>query len=295
MLNRLNVWAYVAFTGIVFGLGGLISKSLIDDGWDPFTMSWVPFGLGGLFGLGVAVVRGELASQAWLPGSLLGILAGTIPAVLFNNGFDRLPAGVVMLLISLGPVITAVWAHFVFDDERFNLVKGIGLVMAVVGVGILAAGQLDGGGDGFAVGVVVIGSLVAGTSAVVARVYAGKHGAVQLITPQLLSSSIAACVLWAIIGRPFSPAGGIELWHGAIMLPFGVSGFFGFLSMLKANEIGTTGQVSVIGYMIPVIGVVGGAVAFGDAVTASIIAGGGLILASSAVIAKGSQKPAGAS
>ncbi len=288
MFQRLSVWAYVVFTGLTFGIGGLVAKGLLDDGWDPFTMSWVPFGLGGLFGLLVNGVRGELGNQAWKDGALLGLAAGTMPAVLFNNGFDRLPAGVVMLLISLGPVVTAVWAHFVFDDERFNSVKGAGLALAVVGVGILAAGELGGGGDGLGIGVVIIGTLFAGSSAILARLFAGKHSAAALITPQMLASSAGAFVVWLTLNRPLTPADGVELRHALVILPFGVSGFFGFLSMLKANEIGTTGQVSVIGYVIPVIGVAGGALFFGDSITATVLVGGALILASSAVIAKGS-------
>lgn len=289
MLNRQSVWPYVAFTGLNLGIGGLVAKGLIDDGWDPFTMSWLPFGIGGLFGLLASAVRGELRQQAWKAGSILGLLAGTFPAVLFNNGFDRLPAGVVMLLISLGPVVTAVGAHFLFDDEKFNAVKGLGLAMAVVGVGILAGGQIGGDGDGLGIVVVLIGTLFAGVSAILARVYASRHGAAPIITPQLLIGSAGGLVLWLIVGRPFSPEGGVELLHILVMVPFGISGFFGFLAMLKANELGTTGEVSVIGYLIPVVGVFGGAAVFGDAITASILVGGGLILASSGVIARGSQ------
>ncbi len=46
-----------------------------------------------------------------------------------------------------------------------------------------------------------------------------------------------------------------------------VTTFLGFMAMLRANSIGTTGRVSVIDYCVPVLGVLGGVVFFGDAVT----------------------------
>ena len=69
--------------------------------------------------------------------------------------------------------------------------------------------------------------------------------------------------------------------------PGAVSGFF---SMMKANEIGTTGQVSVIGYCVPLFGVVGGVAVFGDPVTAALIGGGLLIVISVALIGTGSSR-----
>ena len=46
-------------------------------------------------------------------GVLLGFFASLGPSLVFNIGFDRLPAGINTLLISLGPIFTAIVAHFV--------------------------------------------------------------------------------------------------------------------------------------------------------------------------------------
>lgn len=284
-----EVWGYVLFTAVVFGSGGLIAKSLVDDGWDPLTLSWLPFMIGGTFGLAVGISKGHLKRSALKAGVILGIGAGAIPGVLFNVGFDRLSAGLVTLLIALGPVVTAIVAHFVFDDERFNTTKGLGLVLAVIGVSILAAGSLGGDGDAAAIALVIVGSAAAGASGVLSRLYATRHGSLSLIAPQLLVASGAALVLSLLLQRPFMPDGGLETWHVLLIIPFGLSGFFGFLSMLKANELGTTGQVSVIGYCIPVFGVIGGALLFDEDITTSVIVGGLLIVVSMGVIARGSQ------
>ncbi|MFN3258589.1 MAG: DMT family transporter [Ilumatobacter sp.] len=285
----LSVWAYVAFTGVVFGVGGLLAKGLIDDGVDAFTVTWFPFLVSGLIGMAAALVRKQLTAAAAGPAIVLGITASAGPALLFNIGFEDLPAGIVTLLISLGPVFTAVVAHFVFADERFNVVKASGLALAIVGVGVLATGSIDGGGSPTRLAIVLIGALIAGTAAVLARRLVMQHGAAALIGPQMLTAGVVALALSPVLGRELAPEGGYETWHVLAMAGFGVSTYLGFRSMLIANQVGTTGQVSVIGYCVPVFGVIGGIFVFGDDLTLSLVLGGLLILVSVWVIAVGSR------
>jgi len=290
--RQIGVWPFVAFTGVSFGVGGLLVKGLVDDGVDPFTVTWFPFLVGGLFGLAIGARLGHLRRGAMAPAVVLGLMASAAPALLFNIGFDNLPAGIVTLLISLGPVFTALVAHFVFPDERFNVVKAGGLFMAVIGVGILAAGSIEGDGSLGAIAIVVIGAMAAGGAAVLTRRYALSYGATVLIAPQLTTAGLAALVLSSALGRPITPDGGFESWHIITMIIFGLAVHLGFLSMLRASEVGTTGQVSIIGYCIPVFGVIGGIVVFGDDLTLSLVLGGALIMVSVTVIAVGSRPPA---
>ncbi|MFK7918287.1 MAG: DMT family transporter [Ilumatobacter sp.] len=284
-----GVWLYVAFTGVVFGAGGLVAKGLIDDGVDAFAATWIPFLISGVIALAVAAPRGELTAAAVAPGVLLGVSASAAPALLFNLGFEELSAGIVTLLISLSPLFTAVVAHFVFADERFNRVKGGGLALAIVGVAVLAAGSIEGGGAPGRLALVVAGALAAGSAAVFARRMVLIHGAAALVGPQLLTAGLVALALSPVLGRELSPEGGYETWHLVALAAFGVSSYLGFRSMLIANEVGTTGQVSVIGYCIPLFGVIGGIVVFGDEPTISLVIGGVLILVSVWVIALGSR------
>ena len=73
-----------------------------------------------------------------------------------------------------------------------------------------------------------------------------------------------------------------------MLLVFGVITYLSFLSMLKANEIGTTGQVSVIGYFLPLFGVIGGAIFFNEDLDVEVLVGGALILIAMTAIARGS-------
>lgn len=285
------MWRHVLFTGTAFGSAALLSKGLIDDGVDPFMVSWVPFMAGGVVAVLAGMRRGELRASGVAPGVVLGLMSSAAPAILFNSGFDRLPAGIVTLLISIAPVFTAIVAHFVFADERFNPVKAAGLALAVVGVGILAVGPgSDGEGSVSGIVIVLIGTVAAGTGAVLTRVFALRHGAVSLIGPQLIAGGVAPLVLTPLLGRGFGPDTGFEAWHIPSMILMGVvASYFGFRSMLAASEIGTTGQVSVVSYMIPLYGVVGGVLIFGDEPSAAVVLGGLLILVAVGVIGRGSR------
>lgn len=288
------VWGYVLYTGLAWGAAGLLSKALIDDGLDPLVLTGAPFLIGGLIALVIAARRGHLARAAVAPAIGLGVISTAAPALCFNLGFADLPAGIVTLLISVSPVFTAIAAHYAFDDEPFRPAKGAGLALAVAGVATLSLvpGSLGDGATVAAIAVVLLGTLVGGVAAIPSRHYALRHGAAALVPVQLLAAGVAALVLVPFARQGWSPAGGLEAWHVLGVVAIGVvASYGGFRSIMRANELGTTGQVSVVGYMLPLLGVVGGIVLFGERLTAGVAIGGTLIVLAVGLIARASATP----
>ncbi|MEO1060785.1 MAG: DMT family transporter [Actinomycetota bacterium] len=286
-----SVWPYVAFTGLTFTTGALLSKGLVDDGVDAFVVAGVPFLLAGVMGTLIALRTTGLPRRVILPAAALGVANSTMPAVLINLGFETLPAGLVTLLIAMGPVFTAVTAHFVFPDERLGMTKLAGLMLSVVGVAVLALGAESSDGETQLGGIVLVlvGVLAAGVSGVPARVLAVRHGAAVLIGPQLFAAGLVALVAAVVAGRDLVPDAGWSPVHAVGLGVLAVTGLGGFRSMMAANEIGTTGQVSVIGYLLPVLGVIGGALIFDEAITAAVVGGGALILGGVVLLGLGSR------
>lgn len=289
-----SVWPYVAFTGLTFTTGALISKALIDDGVDALVVAGVPFLVAGLVALGFTLADDRLTRTIVVSAAALGVANSTMPAVFINLGFEVLPAGLVTLLIAMGPVVTAVTAHFVFPDERLRAIKLVGLVLSVSGVAVLAIGAGDGDGDAGLRGIVLVlvGVTAAGVSAVPARSLALRHGAARLIGPQLTAAGLVALVAVVPAGREVVPDDGWSVWHVVGLCVLAITALGGFRSMMAANEIGTTGQVSVIGYLLPVLGVIGGALVFDEAITAAVVGGGALILGGVVLLGLGSGTPA---
>ena len=289
-----SVWPYVAFTGLTFTTGALVSKALVDDGVDALVVAGAPFLLAGLVGLANTLRTDRLSRAGVVSAALLGVANSTMPAVFINLGFEVLPAGLVTLLISMGPVFTAVTAHFVFPDERLRATKLVGLALSVAGVAVLAVGAGDSDGDAGLRGVVLVlvGVTAAGVSAVPARALAVRYGAARLIGTQLAAAGAVALLAIVPTGRDAVPDGGWPPGHVIGLVVLAATALGGFRSMMAANEIGTTGQVSVIGYLLPVLGVAGGAVFFDEAITVAVLGGGALILGGVVLLGLGSRSAA---
>ena len=283
-----SVWGFVAFTGISFGAGGLLVKKFTNDGLDAFTVTWVPFLVGGVIALIHGAWKKELTASAVPAGISLGFLSSLGPSLIFNTGFDRLPAGINTLLISLGPIFTAIVAHFVFTDERFNLIKAFGLITAYGGVVILALGSVNDGGDLLDILLVFGGAAIAGGAGVLTRYLTLRHEPMALIAPNLLVAGLSSMILTFSFNLGTKPDGGFANWHIPMLFVFGLITYLSFLSILRANQVGTTGQVSVIGYFLPLFGVVGGAVFFDEELSFSVLVGGVLIMLAMTAIARGS-------
>lgn len=290
LLNKFRetVWGFVAFTGISFGAGGLLVKKFTNDGLDAFTVTWIPFLVGGFIAFIHGLLRKELVLSAVPAGMLLGLFSSLGPSLIFNTGFDRLPAGINTLLISLGPIFTAIVAHFVFADERFNLLKALGLITAYAGVAVLAFSSLDDGGDIVDILLVLGGAAIAGGAGVLTRHLTLRHEPMALMAPNLLIAGLISMILTFSFDLGTRPANGFASWHIPMLFVFGLITYLSFLSILKANQIGTTGQVSVIGYFLPLFGVVGGVIFFNEKVSLSLLMGGVLILLAMGAIARGS-------
>ncbi|MCP4965435.1 MAG: DMT family transporter [bacterium] len=295
--EHLVVWPLIVFTGLVFGISGLLSKSLIDRGVDSFTVTAVPFLIGGGVAWLVAWRAGDIRWRALGAGAALGVINSSVPALLFNIGFETLSAGLVTLILSLGPVLTAALAHLVFEDERFTRMKGLGLVLAFAGVAALIAapGVIEGASYRGAAWTFA-GALLAGGSAILMRLYAVRHGALALIPPQLAVAGVTPIVAGIVFGRTLVPEGGFAGNDLLIMAVIGVgASYAGVRTLLLANQRGTTGQVAMVAYLIPLVGVGGGIIFLDERLTPWIVVGGGLILAGIALGGRASsaQEPQG--
>ena len=134
----MKAWLYIATTGVVFGIGGPATKYLIDQGLDPIFLTGVIFAVTALAAIPIHFRFGGAPRRAWLMALVLGLANAVGPAMLFNLGFQRLPVSVNTVLISLGPIFTAVTAHFLARNDRFSAQKGVGLILGLFGVALLA-------------------------------------------------------------------------------------------------------------------------------------------------------------
>lgn len=76
------------------------------------------------------------AADVWAIAALQGILSGFMPFVFFTYGVKKIGVGKAVVIGSLGPVFTAVWAYF-FLNERLMILQVLGMFMVVSGIVML--------------------------------------------------------------------------------------------------------------------------------------------------------------
>ncbi len=206
-----------------------------------------------------------------------------VPTFFFTLALQELSAGIGGLLIALVPLITAFWAHWLLDDEPLHTAKIVGMVVALGGVAVLLltgdVGLPSTANLPLGVGLLLIGVTLAALGGTLTRRYAERHRVSDLALPQFLAGAITAIVAAVFAGELFAGWGfGADGWTALLYLAT-VSTVLPFLAFLSASRLASATTASLIGYVVPVIGVIGGVVFLGETVTLSLVAGGILILA----------------
>jgi drug/metabolite transporter (DMT)-like permease len=78
--------------------------------------------------------------EVWGLAALLGLFTGFMPFLFFLYGIKRIGAGRAVIIGSLGPVFTVIWA-FLLLGERLDTVQIGGMVVAIIGVLALRLGE----------------------------------------------------------------------------------------------------------------------------------------------------------
>lgn len=276
-----NGWFYIILTGVLFGTLGLCTKFLTTRGLDPFTCAVVPFSITALIAL---VIRPRNSDRVpWIEGIAMGAVNAAGPALMFNVGFSRLPASVVTLILALGPVFTALTAHFVFHDDRFTPIKGLGLALSLTGVGLLAGIPSGGERPGYALALTLAGTALSGISLVWVKRLANLYQPKLLLAPMMTGAALLSVVVATVIGyAPWVVEISLPQW--ALMAAMGIAGLVTFISSLKANELNPASRAGLMGYLVPIVGVTGGALLFAEPITLGLLAGGALVIAGVALV-----------
>jgi drug/metabolite transporter (DMT)-like permease len=140
----LLLWAS-AFAGIKAGMRLTPAGAPGPDGYGPGEVALLRFGVASIVLAGYAAftrmrlpAREDLARIAWA-----GFLGITVYHVALNFGEVRVSAGAASLLISAGPVFTAIMSA-VFLRERLTWIGWGGILVAFAGVALISLGESGG-------------------------------------------------------------------------------------------------------------------------------------------------------
>ena len=122
--------------GIIAPLRFVLNKFAVDGGVPPFAFAFWPMLFAGTFLLLVAVVRGETPSLkfAYLRAYVtVGIFAMGAPMAVLTFLADKLPQGLISMVVILAPTLTYLFAIMLRVD-RLRLMSCVGLAVGLGGI-----------------------------------------------------------------------------------------------------------------------------------------------------------------
>ena len=146
----LTEWALLLALSLVWG-GSFFFVEIGLEGLGPYTVVAARVGLGALGLLFFLRLRGlSLPDRLSDWGALLvmGLLNNAIPFSLIAWGQVRIDSGLASILNATTPLFALVVAHLCTNDERLTSLKGLGVLLGLVGVAILIGPDLGEGTGG---------------------------------------------------------------------------------------------------------------------------------------------------
>lgn len=219
----------------------------------------------------------------WLRSLVLGLFGAVIPYLLIAWGEEHIPSGEAAVLNATSPLFSTVfghWLRFWGAEERLTWARGLGLLLGIAGVAVVALGgaRESAGGALSLAGhlAVVIASASYGIGALYARLAFTGTNALVPATAQTVAAAGVTVPLAVLFSLP--PAFP-SLQATGSLLALGILGtavaYVIYYRLL--GRVGATGVLSVT-YLSPVFALVYGAALLQEVLTVSALAGLVLIL-----------------
>lgn len=290
----LQATPYILLLGFLFGSTLIASRFGVGQ-FSPTTYIWLRLLLSSLghaliYALGIQGRRWPKDRGLWARAAVYGLIGTAIPMTSIVSSLQYQSSGVTSVLLTANPAITVIMAHFFLDDERLNLQKIAGVVLALGGAVLLAVrgeSGLPGVTKASPIGYgLVFTAMTFGSAATVyARKYLRGYDSVDVASVRMLVATLIVMPLSLIfvgfdLGR-VDVQGYFALGYAAI-----VGTFLGMLlQFYTIKRFGATAAVMAL-YVIPVFAGMGGVLLLGETITTGMLTGMALIAAGIALITR---------
>ncbi len=267
--------------GSLWGTSFLFIKIIVGE-VGPLTLVTGRLALATILMWAILLLRGERPPRSWAQWrgyAILGLFNGALPYSLISWGEQYIPSGWAALLQSTTPIFTILLAHFLTDDDRVTGEKIFGVLLGFAGVGMLMWPEVRGGISASLWGLLaIVGSSV---SYAAAAIYAREHFGGQ--SPMVSSAGQFTMGLALILPlsftfeQPFAitpswPA--LASWIGLAVLGTVIAYVIYFYLIQRTSAT----FVTMTTYIVPINGLILGALVLGEAISPILLVSLGLIL-----------------
>ncbi len=286
---------YVILLGILFGSTLIASRFSVGQ-FNPLTYIGLRLCLASLCHVLIYTISKARVwpkgRQLWKNSAVLGIFATAIPMTAIVSSLQFQSSGVTSVVLTTGPALTVLMAHFLLPDESLTPRKSLGVLLALSGAVLLAArgeSGLPGIERASRVGyILVIGAMIsASASTIYARKYMRDLDTFDVASVRMWVAALAIMPLsLLLVGFDLSQVTGQG--YAALLYAALVGTFAGMmLAFYTIQRFGATAS-SITAYIIPIVAMIGGVLFLGETVTWGMILGMGLVVAGVALI---NQRP----
>ncbi|MFN2165488.1 MAG: DMT family transporter [Anaerolineae bacterium] len=216
----------------------------------------------------------------WGTYTVMGFFSGTLPYVLISWGEQYISSGLAALLQATMPIFTVLMAHFAIREERLTVASVLGVAVGFAGVAVLMLPDLRQGLHASLWGqaAIVASSASYAGAAVYARLRLRGQSPMASTTGQLTMGAVLTLPLALLIDRPFHLSPSPQAWWawlGLILLGTVIA----YIIYYAIIERTSATFVSMVTYVIPVNGLLLGALVLNEALTLNVLVSAALILA----------------
>ena len=238
--------------------------------------------------------RLQTTPRAWLTYFVIGFFNNALPFTLVNWGQLTIDSGLASILVSTMPFFTLLLAHFFTDDERLTPPKLLGIGLGLLGIVVLIGpNALSGLGGSLAGQLMVTGAAVSyAIGAILSRSYlrASRQRAVppqlralEIVTGQYAATAVLLILLAFTVEDPLALHPSLRSITALLIsaLPVSLTAVLVYYYLIDA--IGASFSALSI-YIIPIAGVLMGALLLGEPITPQVIIALVLILLGVAIV-----------
>lgn len=276
---------YILLLGFLFGSTLVASRFSVGQ-FSPTTyigLRMILASLGHLafYAFGIQRRKWPTDIRLWRHAIVLGVFGTAVPMTCIVSSLQFQSAGLTGVLLTAGPAITVLMAHFFLADESLSWRKSTGVVLALGGAVLLAVRGESGLPDvtrasPIGYGLVFVAMIAGSGMAVYARKYMSHLDAFDVASIRMFAATLTVMPLSALLV-------GVDLSrvNGQGYFALGYASLVGtFAGMLVAfyiiKRFGATAQAMSL-YIIPVVAGLGGALVLGERITAGMLVGMALI------------------
>ncbi len=243
--------------------------------YEPYTLALIRVVLATIPMLAVTFfykIKIQAFSKNWKIYALVGLCNLTIPFSLIAIGTNKIDSYLAAMLMSTTPITGSILAHFFIKEEKITFLKSLGIILGFSGILLLFFDKLIINESNYLfVLLIILGSTFYSISGILILKKLKKSGNVNVTTSTLIWSVITLLPLSFILEEPFKSTPTLESTLSLIYLGVVATGFAWWLRFKILAKNGIVFQTQVT-YLIPIFGVIFGALILDEQITWKVLA-----------------------